>query len=699
MDFRIFLNWSRLMRLIELVKFVFLMQTLIITVAFGFNDKKQTSITDLWDGFEQWDKNNPLNAEVIKEWDQGNGHFELIRYSLGKLQGDKKNAEPIVYTTQTNESLEMEGSPKTASPVIAAYYGYPKGKKHVPGIVHIHGGGQRANKEYVEYLVNSLSYAAISINWGGKVLEDQNTPNTDWDGLAAGFVGDKDQTHHDDQMPGKNTLYKEPHPLNSSWMLIAIASRRALTFLEQQPHVNPDKLGLTGHSMGGRATVLTAIDPRIKAAVPSVGGSGFLNDDLWGLPGSARNISPDVLPTYQRLIDCAAYWPLVKSPILFLGATNDFNSPTEWVIKGMNLLPNTTDSRLVLAPHLNHRFTSDTFAASVLWFEANLKNSFIFPKTARSSLILEQSDGIPLFKVYPDTETKLPLKQVDIYYSYGRDPRIRFWRDGFAKKVGDHWEARCPVFYIDEPLFAFANITYSLDHEIPLPAGYSRTISEVAFSSQYCLAYPDQLQKAGVKATEKTYRVIDDFSRGFHDWYTLSIDSTENWIFATRKIVDPSWVGPKNGKLTFEIDNPEAGNLLGVVAVNNEWIGYTGRPKDVYSTVVNLNQKGTVTVSLHASDFKSAKGQIMGDWDQITELNFRAADKALPDNKSLKPWRGKVPTLHNLRWEGGVYTARPKIHETKKDFNTFYESKDFNREFQKAIEDSVRLEKVEVNGK
>ena len=45
--------------------------------------------------------------------------------------------------------------------------------------------------------------------------------------------------------------------------------------------------------MGGRSTVLTAIDPRVKAAAPSVGGSGFLYQDMWGLPGSARRMKEE----------------------------------------------------------------------------------------------------------------------------------------------------------------------------------------------------------------------------------------------------------------------------------------------------------------------------------------------------------------------------------------------------------------------
>lgn len=654
------------------------------------------------DPMEIWNDYNaqkyPLDVEIVKEWEKDNAQFQLIRYSLGKLTGTKKATQQFVYTTQTNDVIDTGSAAKTVWPIMAAYYGYPKGGKNLPAIIHLHGGGQRAGKDYVEYWV-SLGYAAISINWGAKVLEEEYTPNTDWDGLAAGFIGDKDQTHHNDQLAGKNTLFAEPHLFNSSWSLIAIAARRAVTFLQQQPQIDPEKIGLTGHSMGGRATVLTAIDPRIKAATPSVGGTGYLYDDLWGLPGSGRHMDAETLKLYNKLVDCRVYWPNIKCPILFLGATNDFNSPLDLLIKAIGTANSTTDLRLALAPHLNHRFTSSTFAARALWFESHLKNNFTFPETAKTQLLLDQSDGIPLLKVYPDTDTKLPVKKVDIYYGYGRDPRIRFWRDGLAKKTGDHWEAKCPVFYTDEPLFAFANITYGIGRELPLPSGYSKTISEVAISSQYQAAYPDQLKKANVKATEKPKRLIDDFSRGFHDWYTLSIDNTEHWFLATRKIVDPSWVGPKNGKLTFEIKNPEPGNTLAVVARINDWIGYTGRKKDVFTAVATLDKKGTLTVSLSASDFKNSKGESMSDWDQITELIFRAADKALPDNKKLKPWQGNVPTLQNLRWEDGVYTTRPKIHETAKDFSDFYSSNDFEKEFQKAIDESVKLEKLDAKKK
>ena len=68
------------------------------------------------------------------------------------------------------------------------------------------------------------------------------------------------------------TLDSVESPRNSGWFLCALAARRALTFLEHQPEVDSERLGIYGHSMGGKLTVMAAVDSRVKAAAPSCGG-------------------------------------------------------------------------------------------------------------------------------------------------------------------------------------------------------------------------------------------------------------------------------------------------------------------------------------------------------------------------------------------------------------------------------------------
>ncbi len=107
---------------------------------------------------------------------------------------------------------------------------------------------------------------------------------------------------------------------------------------------------------------------------------------------------------------------------MFLGATNDFNSPLQFVIRGFRSLPN-SNGAMSFTPHMNHRFTADNYAARVRWFEAHLKNSFTFPETAAAQLHLKSNDGIPRFTVRPDPSRPHELKTVTVFYGYDRDPR------------------------------------------------------------------------------------------------------------------------------------------------------------------------------------------------------------------------------------------------------------------------------------
>jgi dienelactone hydrolase len=633
---------------------------------------------DFWSAYDA--RKEPLEVQVVKAWEDDVGHYQLVRYRVGKLVG----------------------SNKSASPIMAAYYGYPKdvsGK--VPGIVHIHGGGQRASRQRVADWVK-LGYGCVSINWGGKVLEETETTNTDWDGLAGGFerpgASKADGLlHYNMVKSGPNTLHKELHLLNSSWNLIVMSARRALTFLEQAPQVDGERLGVEGHSMGGRSTVLTAIDPRIKAASPSVGGSGFLYQDIWGLAGSARRMTKeDGLGLYTKVVSAQSYWPYITAPVMFLQGANDFNAPTDLVVKGMSLLPATTEQMLAIAPHLNHRFTTETAAARVMWMEAHLKGSFSFPKRSRSALELNTSDGVPVFRLVVDHSTSLLIRKVEIYYGYARDPRIRFWRSAKVKPENEGvYLGKCPVFDVAEPLFAFANITYQMPRTLPSRPGKAAT-DLLTVSSEYQIAYPEALKTAGTKTTEKRERLIDDFSRGWQDWYRLNQDNPHHWFYSTRKILDPSWIGPNDGRLAVELEITAPGCELAVGVEVNNWQGYTGRKRDTYHAVIELANAGPQSISLRSADFKNWAGQSLADWDEITELFFTPANRLKGINGGpprKRNWNGRPLELKKLSWVGGQQIPRLHPHQIREGRKSGTVA--FTDEFQKAIDDSVVLEQMD----
>jgi len=582
------------------------------------------SVTATWATFDP--RVEPLDVHVIRTWFEEEIELQHVRYVVGTFRGKKTR--------------------------VTAFFARPKDGNQLPGIVQVHGGGQRALTETVKFWA-SHGYAAIAVNWGEHPIGETGALNTDWAGIAAGFY---DPKHHNDVSPGKTTLYDHPYPWNSSWLLYSAAARRAITFLENRPDINRHRIGVTGHSMGGRITVLTAIDPRVKAASPSVGGSGYLYEDIRGIPRSARRMMADV-DLYNRTIDCKSYWPSIRCPLLFLGATNDFNSPIEKVIDGFRTLPE-ANGALAFAPHKNHRFTTDTYAARVRWFQTHLKDAFQFPKLASSQLVLKTSDGIPRFRVQPDVSIPYKIKAVAIYYGFARDPRTRFWRAADVTKVDASYEALCPVMELDEPLFAFANITYDTGETLQMPRGYEPT-ALLTVASECRRAFPQQLQQAGVKANGQRQRLIDDFSAGWRDWSQVGVRHREHWNYTTHKINDPAFFGPRGAELVFDIETTVAGNTLAVVMETDKWRGYTRRKTEHYTALVTLPKVGKQNVRLATSSFVSPDGKPLVNYDRVSGLILTPGDKERPEAVKTH-WQGKVPTFDNLRWEGGTFASRPK---------------------------------------
>jgi len=299
-------------------------------------------------------------------------------------------------------------------------------------------------------------------------------------------------------------------------------------------------------------------------------------------------------------------------------------------------------------------------------------------------LILNRENGIPLFRVRPDTS--LPIERVDVYYGYERDPRNRFWADGQATARDGIWEAECPVFDLDEPLFAFANVYYRLSE------GQRREGDPEAFAiSVFCAASPDALHAGNVKATEQPRRLIDDFSRGLHDWYTLNINNRHHWLISTRKLADPRWEAPHGAKLSFDIETTEAGNTLAVELKTDSWRGYSGRKPDTWTTLVSLDRNGRQRVELAVNEFTNSSGKALEDWYGITELIFQPGAKSLhASSNDLAPWDGEVPRFFDLRWIGGEPVRRPKPFLSSRNAAGGLDSD----EFRQAIKDSIRREKI-----
>jgi len=634
---------------------LFALAILAIPAAISANEAPQT-VVQTWADYDP--RAEPLETEVIRETITDGIVLRQVRYVVGTFGGKKTR--------------------------VAAFYAFPEGAKSLPGIVQLHGGGQRARAETARYWA-SLGYAAIAVNWGEYAIGEQDDPNTDWAGIPAGFV---EPRHHNVVSPGEGTIHNIPHPWNSSWILYAAAARRAITFLEQQDEADGSKVGVTGHSMGGRLTVLTAIDPRVKAASPSVGGSGYLYSDIMGIPGSARHMTEDV-ELYKATLDCKNYWPLIRCPVMFLGATNDFNSPMEFVIRGFRSLPTKLDNGTSFTPHMNHRFTADNYAARVRWFQAHLQDAFEFPDRPIVALELKAADGIPRFTVHPSLCEEHGVKSVAIFYGYDRDPRARFWRAAEVKRDGNVYTAACPVMDLNEPLFVFANLTYEMGDIIKMPAGYNDT-SLLTITSSCRAAYPNQLADAGVRPTGERQRLIEDFSRGWQDWSLVGVGHRHHWNYETHKVNDPAFVGPHGASLAFEVETTATDNTLAVIMDVDRWRGYTGRKPRKYIALVKLPEAGMHYVKLPTGKFVTAEGEVLENYDRVTSLILTPGQKERP-GLVPQPWQGEVPKFRNIRWEGGRFAerARPYLRQGVSEIDA---DAAFRHQFDDAVEESVERE-------
>jgi pimeloyl-ACP methyl ester carboxylesterase len=635
--------------------------------------KVPQNLDELWGGYDP--KKEPLEMEVLKEWEQDGVIYRIIRYQVGVFKG--------------------------APAKLAAFYAFPKGGTKLPALVQIHGGGQSASLACV-VTDAKRGYASISLNWGGNKMnlgkDNWEGPQTDWGKLDCTHPPQRNKSNHfaGPLTPDEYTLDNIESPRNSNWFIVLIAARRAITFLEQQPEVDPTRIGAYGHSMGGKLTTdLAGIDKRIKAAVPSCGGSGTILESQTDLPGCVKS------KTSPMELNCVADNPYIERitcPTLWLSPTNDFNAAMDNMVWNWRNVP---DKLLgfSISPHLNHRHTNENAITSYLWFEQHLKSAFTMPKTPKIDVNLKTADGIPLVTVTP--ENPAAVKRVDIFYSIDPHVLTRFWRDAKAVKDGAVWKASCPDMSLDQPLFIFANVGYDTPEQyrkVAQTPGSANT-DIFAISSRVLMISPAQLNSAGAKATDKPERMIDDGSRGWHDWYLLNWDHPPLWYVSTRKLKDPKWRGPDGAKLFFEM-KPKADNTIVIKFNCNAWGAFQpGKPAVDYVAVKEL--KGSEewqTISVSLDELVSADPKItakLANWQTVTELIISPNGETVKDGNKVKidgkAWQGPRE-IRNMRWEGGEYS---NVKNTDKAMKP----EDLQKNFNEAIKKSLEQEKADLKGK
>lgn len=583
---------------------------------------------DLWAGYDP--RALPIEGETAKE--------EVL---------DGVVLRTVYYTSEVTDGFKVR---------VVAYYGFPVGGTNLPAVMHLHGGGQNAMPEYVKYFAKR-GYACLSVNWGGRPLEGKpENGRTNWGPLR-----------YNQNANDTGSVYNlQPNGRANSWYHWALAGRRGLTFLEQQPEVDAGRVGMFGVSMGGQLTWLIAgMDRRLRCA-SSVFGLALLNEPLPGIAGSEYVPSLKDKPLWRTSLDPFAYAPHVGCPFLYLSATNDIHGRMDMIDRTLRAMP--AEHWQTYALHMNHRVGPAEAPALEKWLDRWLKGGPVWPHPPELEMVPDRSTGLMHARLaLPDTPGVL---DVAMHYSADPYPQSRFWRTITPDRAPGVWAAALPLTTTSQGLQAFANVRYE---------------SGLTLSTPLVRMDAASLAAAGVRATDAPTFLIDDFARGAEDWFNVDTGANAllserefyrtvvagplapggitwnpavagDWKFFTRKVGDPKWRGPDGLALKIELFVERANKL--VVVVSRNYVRPPAKER-IYAATVPLQGGRTESVVLKPADFKNVEdGSALADWSEVNVLGLAGRHVVSGKNQPRadielgEKWQGPAPVISRVEWVG-----------------------------------------------
>lgn len=558
----------------------------------AFNGKAPQTLDEVWGDYDP--EAEPMEVQTFREWEEDGIVIRATRYYIGTFKGKKA--------------------------WMAGLYAFPQGGKNLPAILQSHGGGGSASShECVNF--GRRGYATFSLSWRvePRYLKQYDLPpeaQTDWGGVTADQVPDARGI----QPSGDLNLDPIPSGRNEGYFLRTLAARRGITFLAQQPEVDANQIGMTGHSMGGVIThQTTAMEPvRLKASAPS---DGPPIEHLHDRPRNADSLR--TLELERRTAVPACYTDRIRVPMLFLNSVNDFHGhaeDVEWII---DHLPSQAYN-IARTPHANHWHNAAADAAKYLWFDAHLKGSFDYPAVPTIKLDVKTADGIPVATVTPDSNSKLEVASVDVYYTRDGNNdfylgyQSRIWHYAKSVKTDAGYEARIPLHDRQAPLWVYADVNYRLPGDNDLYKLPTET-DEFVCSTQMPMVDYETLQAANVRFEPfKRTSIVEDFNEGWQKEWSSRRPGVE---YASYKLLDPGLEIPERAKLIFGFEGE------GLRAVRVSVGDYSG----VVPIKSGMNEVELFPFQLVNSKTKSS----IVDWRSL--LNDRPPIKLILNGKSCRP--------------------------------------------------------------
>ncbi len=146
---------------------------LVVGIGLGGSARGQgpTTPESVWAGFDPRDE--PREVEVLRRWTEHGASYR-----------------EFTFTGMTHEGSRVR---------VYAIASVPEGRTRLPGVLHVHGGGQTVNPAWLRFW-NDRGYAALTFNWGG--VWPGREKFTDWGKLTQGNHRDAGRSADGDEALG-----------------------------------------------------------------------------------------------------------------------------------------------------------------------------------------------------------------------------------------------------------------------------------------------------------------------------------------------------------------------------------------------------------------------------------------------------------------------------------------------------------------
>jgi len=596
---------------------------LALSIQVLFAQSQQSAVmspSEIWEGYDP--RKEPLDEEIIKTWEKDGVTYKEVYFNGENFDGKYVR--------------------------IYARYAAPKGKTNLPAILHIHGGGQTVNNQWLDYW-SKEGYAVLTFNWGGEWTN--RARYTLWNGVKNG-----------DHLKRKGTMITTPSPKSDSYYLWTQASMRAITYLENQKEVNKEKIGLFGVSMGGSIMWNIAFDKRVKAGC-AVYGSGFNThrheDPRYAIDFPAKTPSENDL-RWRKSLAPEASAPYVHYPMLFLSGSNDHHGDMDRAQDALDLIPSGVDRAWALTPGYRHHIGADFIHDLPRWMDFHLNANGYWPKNPTTAISIGKKK-IPQFTLTPDHAKE--VSKVVVYYALENPFSInRHWQSIEVAAKGKSYQASLPVMNADEYLYAYANISYK---------------NGVVLSSRLETAIPSTL--GVVKTIGKPSRVIYEGGEGRGSW-----------------VVNSSGTDPVPGMIAFKINpatGPQGKKGFSPMTRYTPWTFAPGNPRyrapkgaslsfEVYTSKAqefNLRLHKNYRVNGYQTFEKKVQLEASPEWQTITVASNEFVDvkteaslgqsinevNTIELNLASKVMWAEGTIFRNFQWVGGEYVPST-LHDYRK---------------------------------